>query len=133
MQYFSSTQITIINKDPNQIEGLKTELPDKYTNHFSRVCKCHGHNPKCSDRCFCICSCPPLCTKYCHKRDSGKSEQTKSSVIDEDILNKYNQLIDEVDMLENKLLDDLKNHKISIDEFHQKYDKIRKIKDLMPK
>ena len=114
-------------------EALKPEIPEKFAvNYYNKPCKCCGHDPNCKD-CFCICSCYPWCIKYCYKRDYNKPIQTNTSDIDINILNKYNALMSDIISAETELINDLKNNKISIDEFHHRYDEIRELKSKMPK
>lgn len=137
MNSYISTQISIFN-DKQDILKQRTEIEEflkpkstkkesEDSDYYKGVCHCHGHNPN-GAHCYCICSCPPWCKKYCSKRENNPSDKD----VDEDILNEYNKKMKYINILENQLITDLRNNKISINEFHNRYDNIVTLKNNMP-
>lgn len=130
MQYNNIVDLKInltIDKKLDYEELLKPRLQEKNTIYLDRDCKCCGHDPKCKN-CYCLCSCTPWCTKFCYKRDDNKPFYINTSDINENIYYEYTQKLIKINSIENDLVNDFKNHKITLDEFREKNDEIQKLK-----
>jgi len=150
------TNNTNNNKNINTINNLNSST--NFTKYFDIECKCCGHDPK-NANCYCLCMCKPWCTKVCYLsrpftninsnvissinnintsdipnniKTSYISSNINQNDINIDILYQYIKLAENIYEQETKILNDFKNHIISIDEFHREYDKIRELKSKMP-
>ena len=116
------------NKKLDAEELLKPKLTKKSIFHLNKDCKCQGHNLNYEKGCYYNCSCTPWCVKYCRLRDFNKPKYESLYDVDEGIYCERLRMLENLNEIETELINNIKNNKISIEEFRQKNNEIQTLK-----